>query len=247
MVSENQLRELLQDERLNKTDQLLVILGVEADIPKTVSKIRELGRTNGLPEIGQRNISALLKATHGAAILLPQGWVLSANGRKELTRKVPDMNAGATPTASIAVELRKHLGKIKDADTLAFLDASIRCYESRPPLYRAAIVLSWVGAMSVLYNHVILRRLADFNAEARKRDSKWRDAKSVDGLSRMKEHDFLDVIEALGIVGKNVKRELQNNCLHLRNSCGHPNSFQVGEHRAAAHLETLIQNVFAEF
>jgi hypothetical protein len=247
LVSEDQLRELLQDARLNKTDQLLAILGVEPEIPKTVSKIREIGRTNGLPEIAQRNVSALLKATRGVAISLPQGWVLTAKGRKELVRKVPDINIDTTPTASIAVELRKHLGKIKDADTLAFLDEAIRCYESKPPLYRAAVVLSWVGAMSVLYNHIIRDRLIDFNAEARKRDRKWRDVKAVDGFSRMREHDFLDIIEALGIIGKNVKQELQNNCLHLRNSCGHPNSFQVGEHRAAAHLETLIQNVFAKF
>jgi hypothetical protein len=205
-VSEDQLRELLQDERLNKTEQVLLILGVEPDIPKSVSKIREIGRANGLPEIEQRNISALLKAAHGVAILLPQGWILSAKGRKELMRKIPDLKTNATPTASIAVELRKHLGKITDTDTLAFLDEAIRCYESKPPLYRAAIVLSWVGAMSVLYNHVINHRVADFNAEARERDPKWKDAKSADGLSRVREHDFLNIIEGIGIIGKNVNK-----------------------------------------
>jgi hypothetical protein len=247
LVSEGQLRELLQDERLNKTDQLLLILGVELDIPKSVSKIREIGRANGLPEVEQRNISALLKSARRAAIHVPQGWILSAKGRKLLMKKIPDLSGHETPAASIAVELRKHLGKITDSDTLAFLDEAIRCYESKPPLYRAAVVLSWVGAMSVLYNHVIQHRLAEFNSEARRRDPKWKDAKAIDGFSRMKEHDFLDTIETLGIIGKNVKQELQNNCLHLRNSCGHPNSFQVGEHRTAAHLETLIQNIFAKF
>ena len=238
MVSEKQLRELLQGENVNKTDQLLLILAVEPEIPKTVSKIREMGRTNGLPEIEERNVSALLKATRGAAIPLRQGWILSAKGRKALMKKLPEAIADETPTVSIAVELRRHLGRIKDADTLAFLDEAIRCYESKPPLYRAAVVLSWVGAISVLYNHVIQHRLVDFNGEARKRDLKWRDAKAVDGLSRMKEHDFLDIIEALGTIGKNVKQELQNNCLHLRNSCGHPNSFQVAK-TASLHILRL--------
>ena len=247
MVSEGQLRELLQDERLNKTEQVLLILGVELDIPKSVSKIREIGRANGLPEIEQRNISTLLKSAQGAAIHVPQGWLLTAKGRKLLISKVPDLSGHGTPVASIAVELRRHLGKITDPNTLAFLDEAIRCYESKPPLYRAAIVLSWVGAMSVLYNHVIHHRLAEFNTEAGRRDPKWKVAKTIDGFSRMKEHDFLDTIETLGVIGKNVKQELQNNCLHLRNSCGHPNSFQVGEHRTAAHLETLIQNIFGRF
>lgn len=70
---------------------------------------------------------------------------------------------------------------------------------------------------------------------------------NLDGLARMKEHDFLDVLHAIGVLGKNVKQELQNNCLQLRNSCGHPNNFKVGEHRVAAHIEILILNVFSKF
>jgi hypothetical protein len=45
---------------------------------------------------------------------------------------------------------------------------------------------------------------------------------------------------------KNVKEELQN-CLKLRNACGHPSSLKVGASRVAAHIEILIQNVFAQF
>ena len=199
-----------------------------------------------MPEIQTQNISALLKATKGNAIRLPDGWILSGKGRKEILEKIPK-STGTKPTTSVATELRKHVAGVKDANTTAFLDEAIRCYEADPPMYRAAIVLSWVGAMSILYEFVLKQRLADFNAEAKRRDNKWRDARTVDGFARMKEHDFLDVIEALGIIGKNVKQELQNSGLHLRNSCGHPNSFKVGEHRAAAHLETLIQNIFSKF
>ncbi|ULJ71153.1 hypothetical protein [Rhizobium gallicum] len=61
----------------------------------------------------------------------------------------------------------------------------------------------------MLYSHVIQHRLADFNAEAARRDAKWRTAKNEDDLSRMKEHDFLQVIEVLSILGKNIKNELE--------------------------------------
>jgi hypothetical protein len=51
----------------------------------------------------------------------------------------------------------------------------------------------------------------------------------------MKEHDFLQVLEALSILGKNVKNEL-GDCLKLRNGCGNPNS-RIAESRCAAHIE----------
>jgi hypothetical protein len=59
----------------------------------------------------------------------------------------------------------------------------------------------------------------------------------------MKEHDFLQVLEVLSILGKNVKNELEG-CLKLRNGCGHPNSLKLAESRCAAHIAVLVLNVF---
>jgi len=107
-------------------------------------------------------------------------------------------------------------------------------------------VLIWVGAVAVLQDEVVAKKLPEFNAEALRRDAKWKAAKDADGLSRMKEADFLVIIEAIAVIGKNVRQELEG-CLKLRNGCGHPNSLKLGENKVAAHLETLILNVFAKF
>jgi hypothetical protein len=127
------------------------------------------------------------------------------------------------------------------------LEEAITCFESA--LYRACVVLSWIGALGLLYNHVITKYIVSFNAEALRRDPKWRAAQTPDDLARMKEGDFLDIIAMppLSIIGKNVKEELKNNCLQLRNACGHPNSLVIGENKVAAHLEILILNVFSRF
>jgi hypothetical protein len=100
--------------------------------------------------------------------------------------------------------------------------------------------------VAVLYDHVVNTALAAFNAEASRRDAKWKDAKTTDDLARMKEHDFLNLLEAISMIGKNVKQELQN-CLTLRNGCGHPNSLRIGDNRVAAHIEVLLLNVFMKF
>lgn len=62
----------------------------------------------------------------------------------------------------------------------------------------------------------------------------------------MDESDFLDRLEGLSIIGKNTKAQLKA-ALDLRNGCGHPNSLQVGVNKSAAHIETLLQNVFKRF
>jgi hypothetical protein len=58
--------------------------------------------------------------------------------------------------------------------------------------------------------------------------------------------NFLQVLSAISILGKNVKDELET-CLKLRNGCGHPNSFVVGAHKASSHVETPIQNILPSF
>jgi hypothetical protein len=146
--------------------------------------------------------------------------------------------------AKLNPTLRKYASAISDADVKAFVDEAIGASEKK--LYRAAVVLSWVGAVSILYEQVCANHLSAFNSEATKRFSKWKPAKTADDLALMKEYDFLQILPAISLIGKNTKTELEQ-CLKLRNACGHPNSHKLGELRTATHLETLILNVYSKF
>jgi Homing endonuclease associated repeat len=145
----------------------------------------------------------------------------------------------------LANNLKPHLLKINDDDTRAFVEEAIDCFEAG--LYRSSVVMSWIGAISILYDYVIKNKLNEFNLESARRNSKWKDAQTKDDLSLMKESDFLDILVTLSIIGKNVKEQLKNNCLGLRNSCGHPNSFKVGRSMAESHLEMLLLNIYDIF
>ena len=113
-------------------------------------------------------------------------------------------------------------------------------------MLRSAVVLSWVGAISLLYDHVVANNLSDFNTEAHRRNPKWKAAKNKDDLTRMKEHEFLQVLPAISVLGKSVKDELEG-CLKFRNGCGHPNGLSIGESRVTGHIESLILNVYSKF
>lgn len=187
------------------------------------------------------NVSALLGASKGKAIRT-MGWELTEVGKMHLRNLGV---ASISPAAmQVAVDLRSLLAKVTDSQTREFVEEAIKCHEAE--LYRSAIVMSWLGAMDVLQKYVHANRLAAFSAEATRVNAKWKSAVSQDDSGKMGEGDFLDRIEALSIIGKNVKAQLKG-CLDLRNGCGHPNSFKVSVNKSAAHIETLLENVFEKF
>jgi len=140
------------------------------------------------------------------------------------------------------MSLRNHLAGVSDPLTESFVTEAITCYEMG--LHKAAVVLSWVGAVSILQEYIIQNKLAEFNAEARRRNLKWKDAKTRDDFGRMKEYDFLQILEGISVIGKSVKQELEKR-LQLRNACGHPSSLRISDNTVAAHIEVLILNVFS--
>lgn len=239
------VKQIAHQPGLAQTTRLLLCLAV-GDEPKSLATIKDIGAKAGISGIKSWNISQLLSGSGGKAIKTPAGWELSPSGKKAIEPLAGPLLTAAPPKA--ATSLRSHLPGIADADARSFVEQAIGCFENR--FYRAAVVLSWVGAVAVLYDFVLVNTLAPFNAEAQLRASArnqtWKAAKSRDDLALMGENDFLQILEKLSVIGKSVKTELEG-CLRLRNGCGHPNSLQIAEHRVASHIELLMLNVFAKF
>lgn len=211
-----------------------------ANKPQSVTQIKALAVEAGVREIAGWNVTDILNKARGLAVRLPDGWILTSRGRALVESSFP----GAPPPAIIAA-LRVLLPAIKSDDTKDFVAEAIKAYEAS--LFRSAIVLSWVGAVSLLYDYVIANELTAFNAEATRRDPAWKKAKTKDDLALMKESAFLDIIAAISVIGKNVKEHLKNVCLGLRNSAGHPNSMVFGKAQVEAHLEHLVLNIYQKF
>lgn len=245
MLTADQLKHVVHLDNRSQRDCVLLILGVDHAEPKAVTVIRAIGKSAGIRRIDKWNISDVLGTqVKILAIRTSGGWELSTPGIEYVRTLLQGTDLNIV-IANASQSLRSQLAKISDIESSAFVEEAIVCFEARQ--YRAAVVLSWVGAVSVLRQHVLSRKLSDFNIEAKRRDAKWRTAKTADDLGRIKEHDFLDVLEAIGVVGKSVKMTLQNHCLQLRNSCGHPNALKIAENSVSAHIEKLILNVFAVY
>ena len=217
----------------------MLCLGVSPLAPRKAADVRSIAVGAGLTAAKKWNISDVLAELPGLAVRTSAGWELTDAGRVEVGNL-----AGATVVPAAASKLRTQAAKIASADVRAFVEEAIGCVEQQ--LDRAAVVLSWVGALAVMYDHVVAKHLTAFNIEAKRRNPKWKDAKTADDLALMDEYIFLQVLQAISVLGKSVKTELEG-CLKLRNGCGHPNSLKVGPHRVNSHVETLILNVFTQF
>ncbi len=242
MLTKDDLKDLLHQPALSRRDQLLLCLANEAAAPKQVREIKAIAIDCGLHPVRLWNVSNILAGSEGQAIRTGEGWELTSSGKARVQEIAGPYAAVAKPKA--ASNLRAQLSQIADPTTRSFVEEAISALEHG--LHRAAIVLSWIGSVSVLYKHVVDSHLGAFNAEATRRNSKWRAAKNREGLARMKESEFLDVLEAISVIGKSVKDELKA-ALKLRNGCGHPNTLKIGESRTGAHIEILVLNVFSQY
>ena len=221
---------------------MLVVLA-SFEKPAQVKELQEKALSFGFREPKKWNISDIFGRSNGLAIRVKSGWQLSEEGKARVREIVPTKISPSVH--QVAVDLRKHLDGLMDQRTKAFLEEAIKCHEFG--LFRSAIVMSWLAAMDALHRYVHSHHLAEFNAEAtRIFGKKWKAAVSQDDLGKMTERDFLERIEGISLIGKNAKTQLIS-ALDLRNGCGHPNSLKVGPNKSAAHIETLLQNVFDKF
>ena len=242
-LTKSKLQNLLAKPTLMKRDKVLLILIYDDESVKPVSKIKQIGVELGLRECTKWNITAYLRNAKGYALLLKNGWHITLAGKQYLIdNKFIDEEKSILKND--ISDLSKQISKIRDSNTKSFLQEAVSCLEHH--LLKSAVVFSWVGAVAILHDHVISTHLSAFNKEALRRDHKWKNAKNADDLGKMKEHNFLELLEALSIIGNNVKQELQQ-CLKLRNACGHPNTLKIGERKVAAHIEILLLNVYSKF
>lgn len=235
MLTLEQLKQVVHTQRVTKTDTALLCVAAAGVKSASGAQVKKLAVDAGVKGAKKINFTAHLHSADDKVFKTPAGWELTEDGRKHVAA-LAAAQLSASPAAAEAQTLRALLPKLKNDDAKAFLLEAIVCAEQS--LFRAAVVLSWVGAMALLQDHVVAHHLTTFNSEASARDAKWKPAKNADDLGTMKERSFLDIADKLSIIGKNVKQELVT-CLDLRNGCGHPNSLKIGPNKVAAHLETL--------
>lgn len=179
----------------------------------------------------------------------PHSFILSNSASKEQAGQFPEAVASNKSSIStltpFSEALRKHIEKINDGKTREFLAEAISCMETGN--YRAAVVFSWVGAVSVLQQYVLRNKLSEFNHDAVANKLLSSPARSIEDMRDIsKEGLFLDSLGRISLIDNAVKKHLKE-CLGRRNNCGHPTELSFGEPYVAHHIDVLLHNVFTKF
>ncbi|MGE3475468.1 MAG: hypothetical protein AB7H70_06635 [Rhodospirillaceae bacterium] len=241
MLSLDEASSLLHSEKRGRLEASLILLAI-GDGGKSVAAVKKLARDCGLRNTSSWNFSDIFGKSKGLALLRDGEWVLSGIGRNRVS-KLAGLNEQPTVVKKVTANVRQYLPKVGSADARDFIAEAVACFEASQ--YRAAVILSWVGAISLLQDRVVRKFLPEFNAAMKAREPRWKDARDTEELGKVRERDFLEVLAGIGCITKSVKQILQDQCLSLRNSCGHPTKLKIGENHVAAHLDTLILNVYA--
>lgn len=242
MIDLETLKSWIHKKDLERYEKIFILLAYLNGGPCSISDIKKAGVESGFKINKSWNLSDILAKKVGLVIKTPHGWELTSEGKKHLQSLNLPINSPVK--VKIANDLRDHLKNFKNSDTQDFIEETISCHEH--DLWRSAIVMSWVGAIHLLYHHVINNKLKEFNKEALRINSKWKPAKTIDDLARMKELDFLNHLENISVIGKSQKDALAE-CLKRRNGCGHPNSVKYKQNTVAHHIEVLLLNVYDKF
>lgn len=240
-MDDETLTHLLSEKGLERADKILLCL-FSLPRPAKVKSVREKAVACGLRPAAKWNISQILGNFPQYAVLVKGGWNLLPAGIHHLKPKSGKIQA---PYVSVIEHnLHRHLKSLSDPKRKNFLQEAVRCFDEK--LYRAAIVLSWSGATHVLRELCFDNRAA-FNAAGKSRFPKnFKPVVSFNDFERIKESDLLQLTEDAKLIGKTEKQELLAR-LQQRNAAGHPNTLRLTEAMCAAHLESLLENVFEKF
>jgi hypothetical protein len=108
--------------------------------------------------------------------------------------------------------------------------------------------MTWNIAFSHLCDHVLAKRLADFNARwiisyAGHHKNKTKAIASMDDFNdELKESEVMLICRDAGIITKNIYN-IMHACLGKRNAAAHPSTVIIDKLQADAYIMDLITNV----
>lgn len=218
---------------------------IENGEPVTVEGLRALIKRARVPKADKLNLAdSLAKSAPYVETVGKQGnrfiWRLTPSGQEHVRALL------GLPSKDIEIEndvssLSRLVSSLTDADVVDYLSEAILCLQV--DALRATVVFLWAGAVKKLRDDAFGCGANNVTSAVAKFDPKARPITKVDDLVLVKESVLLLALQELGLVDKNQRTVLED-CLDLRNKCGHPGKYKVGEKKVSSFVEDLVGIVF---
>lgn len=213
--------------------------------PLTVEALRKLLKRAKVPRADKLNLAdTLSKSAPYVEVVGKEGnrfiWRLTTTGQEHVRELV------GLPTYDIEIEndvysLKQIVSSFTDRDVVDYILEAIKCLQVGA--LRATVVFLWAGAVKKLRDDAFFCGPKDVTNAVMKFDEKAKPIRKVDDLVLVKETVLLLSLQELGLVDKNERSVLED-CLNLRNKCGHPGKYSPGEKKVSSFIEDLTGIVF---
>lgn len=211
----------------------------------TVEALRALLKRARIPKATKLNLAdTLSKSAPYVDAVSKQGarfvWSLTTTGAEHVRQIL------GLPSQDIEIEndlssLKQLVSTLADPDVVDYLNEAIKCLQV--DALRATVVFLWSGAVKKLRDNALSCGVTNLTNAILKFDPKAKPIKKLDDLVLIKESVLLLSIQELGLVDKNQRSVLED-CLDLRNKCGHPGKYKVREKKVSSFIEDLVGIVF---
>ncbi|HKJ33082.1 MAG TPA: hypothetical protein VKA34_14695 [Balneolales bacterium] len=189
-----------------------------------------------------REVSKLISAKPPIFVSNGQGLKFHRFAKKELE----ETYLGAIHNQQVSTVLRELLEKIKGDQQKSFLEEAINCFEIKS--YRAAVMLTWLLAMDILYEFILIPdNLKKFNTAIHAHGKyKKLNISIKENFSDIKESDFIELLRVAKLISKD-RRKILDEKLGIRNTCAHPNSIIIKEYKAISFIQDLVTNIITQY
>lgn len=167
-------------------------------------------------------------------------WRLTTTGQEHV-RELIGLPAHDVEIENDVSSLKQLVSGLTDLDVVDYLLEAITCLQVNA--LRATVVFLWAGAVKKLRDDAFSYGPANVTKAVVKFDPKAKPIQKADDLVLVKESVLLLSLQELGLVDKNQRSVLED-CLNLRNKCGHPGKYKVGEKKVSSFIEDLVGIVF---
>jgi site-specific recombinase XerD len=135
-------------------------------------------------------------------------------------------------------DLEYILAKVTDQEERDYLNEGIKCFKANA--LRAGVIFLWTASVYKIQKMCLTQSLGYINTELKKIYPKAKDIKVIDDFGYIKDEYLLELACKLKLIDKTTKEELKNNCLDLRNKCGHPGKYKPKGQKIKAFVEDII-------
>lgn len=167
-------------------------------------------------------------------------WELTATGQNHV-RQLLSLPASDPEVENDVAALQTLVCAVADVDLADYLNEAVKCLQVNA--LRATVVFTWSAAIKKIRDNVFHSGLAAADAAIKKYDQKAKTLSKVDDLVLVKESVLLLAAQELGLFDKNQRGTLEE-CLNLRNKCGHPGKYKLGPKKVSSFIEDVTGIVF---